>query len=734
MSASPRTTLDLKGFSPENPEKIASRAIKIKDTRTDLKPILEQLDTKPVSTTTGLNEDMMQSEQCEALVSSIDRDYTFSSVSEDTKGQNDMDKEPLYREAFLGMLEELVKSFDLPPRNKTEEDALEYKRVKQIPLDWNEIVGLAKPTTVIKDLYFRSQGKDVKKADLIQSYSQMKAALKNFLANNIWWLESKSPKDLATIKEKLLSILAIIDSLKTIAARSPLMYPNRSILDQEAHTPAYIVKAAPHNQRTPAKPRQTASWSDIQQMFKPITDDAQPLPTVQENAEERERTTWFLHTSLVIRNYEELCRSLAMKPARIIERKLEKLNHGLIGKSPHTEEMEAITSLIQQQVNTAEQVKASEVDLFQAKVAVRTIIEQFHTLKQIAKRNEDLPLKINGETIAPVQASSPWEKVRSTWGKVRAWGNKAYASLSHWLKPKKKEPKETFAWLKHTAPAFRTWGFIAGLASFTSLLSGETNHKVEPQRAEAAPMTSSPELPTKMSAQAPIARQANRVDVSITEPSTPETSNLANSSIQRRLQNTFKGEASLSTFRDLYGQQFLNLSENQKNYLANTFAHVIRPHLRGFHSNMDTAPLHVTHLGPTLHHKHMFMVSSGGHTESVRVHIPSWENLSRGLQQADTATPHQNNPHTPSYTAPNDMESALASAIPPLPPGSTTDNVRNAIDIDAALDALNQADQLPPTPRATPEPPSPPSKLIPNAVAIALDELAQSDKNRNRPA
>lgn len=738
MSASLRNTFDIKGFTqPENQSKKPLKTIKNTDTRTDLLPILSQLDTTSERSEIRkkLNEGTLKSEQCEALVSAIDQDHTFSSVSEDTKGKNDIDKEPLYHEVFLDMLEQLTKSFDLPPRNETEEEALERKRVNQIPLDWNEMVGLANPTAAIKVLYFRSKGKDVKKADLIQSYSKMKVALKNFLANNSWWLESKSPKEFATIKEKLLSILAVIDSLKTMAARSPLIYPNRSILDQEAHTPGYTVKAATNNQRTTSKPQPTTSWADVQQMFTPIIDDTQPLPTAKENAEDRERTTWFLHTSLATRNYEDLCIALGMKPARNIQQKLEKLNHGLIGKSPHTEQIEAITSLIKEQVNKAKQVKDSGGDLFQAKVAVRSIIEQFHTLKQIAKRNEDLPLKIKGESIAPVEERSAWEKVRSSLGKVRAWGSRIYENLSHWLKPKNEEPKETFAWLRHRTPALRTWGLIAGLASFTSFLSGQTNHRGEPQRTEAAPMTSPPELPTKISTQALITPLAGPVEVSITEPSTPENSNVANSSIQRRLQNTFKSEAALSTFRTLYGQQLLNLSEKQIQYLANTFAHVIRPHLRGFHSHTDTAPLHVTYLGSAPHHKHLFMVNSAGHTETVRVHIPSWENLSRGLQQADNPTPHQNQTPTPSYTGHNDTESELASVVPPPPPGSNTrDNVRTAIDIDAALDALNQADQLPPTPRATPEPPALPSRPTPNAVAIALDELAQSDRNKNRPA
>lgn len=710
MSAAPRHTIDIAGLALAKP--VTQNPSHHSTSREVVKSVLANLTTNQLSEPVATNSETIApsegSEQKLAqIIASFDVNHTYSSVTNDTRGQDDTNKYEMYLDALPKMLTDLFTTMEIPQGLESSNNNV---------LTWNDHIYLRSPSAGIKLQLSKAAGEDVSRQHLAGAYTTIKRNLKHFFQGIDGWLIEKNVGKLARVEEKLKNVLAVVDSLKTIVERSPLIYPNRNILNQEPHIPAYVspeeAKKRPRNQSSPVK---TSSWKEINEMFQPITDRAQPFKEYEDDREEGERDIWQLHLTLAHRYYEELCTSLQLEQSPEINAQLAQLAPKVTTSNKTNKITETITKLLQEQVHKAESRSRFTGNLFEAKVSIRSLLEQLHTLKQVSFRTPS--------------------SMQKAFTKVKTWGSQIFQSIQNWWKPKVKTISEPTYSFFSRFKSLKTFGLIAGLASLTSFTAGQTKNPGAEQNPQPTPVASTPESPTAEAVSVASAEHETPEVEGMTESTSNENNDIVHSSIQRRLQNTFKSEAALSTFRTLYGQQLLNLSEKQKQYLGNTFAHVIRPHLRGFHSNTDTAPLHVTYLGSAPHHKHVFMVNSAGHSETVRVHIPSWENIARGLDHADVPAPTHAQHVGHVYTAPGNMESELASLVPPPPPGAKTDTVRAAIDIDAALDALNQADQLPPTPVATPTPE--PSKAAPhaaNAVAIALEELAQSDRNKNHPA
>ncbi len=709
MSAAPRNTIDIQGLTaPRAPTSASSTP---NAARENITSIFSQLGNNDVPEVTGVKTrslaetDPTVADQCENLIKSSDQSHTYSSVAEDSKGQHDVDRQKLYAEALPQFLQQLYASFDI----KKSAD-LETRRVNGSGLEWDDYVWVSLPAAAISDLLNKAKGADVNKENLASTYPAIKSLLKRFLQENIWWLESKSSTEINTIKGNLKNVLAVLDSLATIINRRPLTYPNRDILNQEPHVPAYATKEKPAqwpvNENSP-KTKPPTSWKEVNKMFESTGSSAQSFKKFKTDPNGHEEDIWDLHTTIAGRNYADLCKILSVDASPVILAKLANLTTGTIGRNENIQEVDSIITLLQTQVHEVQTSSGSNPNLFDAKVELRTMIEQLETLKSLSLRN------IPG--------------LKGMFIRAKTYGTKIYRSLQNWWSPKDKQEKKPNTTIARRMPSLRAMGLIAGLASFTSFLSGQTKSDTEAQPAR-APIAVVPNQPAEqsptVSSEAAVAQQTAE---DITEPTSPEN-NLTQASIQRRLQTTLKGPQALQMFKRIYGEQ-LSPTEAQQTYIANTFAHILRPHLK-LHSSNTTTPLHISYLGSAPHHRQIFTVWSGHHSETVRVHIPSWENLSQGMH--DAGMPHvQQIPTTqpaPVLTGPSGLDSDIASNnVPPLPPGVTA--TTTTPNVMAALDALQLADQSP-TPVAQP---TLPPTAAPTAIDLALDALAEADRTPKVP-
>ncbi len=729
MSAAPRNTIDIQGLTADRAP--ISPAANPNIARNNLTSILSQLESNDIPEITGVKtkslteESQTVGEQCEDLIKYGDQVHTYSSVTEDSKGQHDVDRQGLYEKALPQFLQQLYVSFDI--QKSTD---LDTRRVKGNNLEWDDYVWISLPATAISDLLKKAKGADVSKENLASTYPAIKSLLKRFLQENIWWLESKSPGEIHTIKENLKNVLAVLDSLTTIIKRSPLSYPNRDILNQEPHVPAYATKEKPAQwpiiENSP-KPKPKTNWQEVNEMFESKVNSPLSFKKFETDESGHEEDIWDLHSTLVGRYYADLCKTLSVDTSPVIQAKLANLTSGPIGRNENIKEIDSIIGLLHTQIQEVQVSLEESNNLFDTKVALRSMIEQLEALKILSNRN--IPSTSVGSQSIIEESETPKDLslsrlpgLKAMFTRAKTFGAKIYRSLQNWWSPKDKEEKKTQTTIARRMPSLRAMGLIAGFASITSFFSGETKHKPEsqPARAPIAVMPNQPaeQAPT-ISNQAPVAQRVE----DITEPSSPET-NLAQASIQRRLQTTLRGPQALQMFKRLYGEQ-LSPTEAQQTYIANTLAHILRPHLK-LHSSSTTTPLHISYLGTAPHHRQVFTVWSGQHSETVRVHIPSWENLSQGMR--DAGMPHvHTTPSTspaPVFTGPSGLDSEIANnSVPPLPPGVTSLQASSP-NVMAALDALHLADQSPTVavPRVEQTTPAP------NAIDLALDELAQADR------
>lgn len=664
------------------------------------------------------------------LLESFNYNFCYSSVEDDTAGQKDFEKRELYMEALDSSLQNLYLALNIPTSNETE---IELKLKHRSPFSFNELVWLSRPNTLIERLIAGQQAKDIAKTHLANIYPNIKTVLKEFFGKNRYWLETKTANELVAIQKHLEQVLTLCDSLEAIIKRQPLLYPNLSILEQDERKPSYLTK--PSTNQKPLAPKaiptnQTETeWSDLKNMFRAVRDSSTPVVTTG-HTNDTEIEVWLLHTSLAEDQYIKLCQYLDIQPSSVIKKRLASLRTATIGTPQQQTNLEEITSLLEKQVTAAERILPQDhkPDLVNAKFSLRSIVEQVDTLKKVSLRNTDNIIKVSGETISidrnESKSNSLFESVKNAFRKTRDWGNHMIDSIKNWITPKNEE-KAQYSLIRPRKPKSLRSLWLA--AAFTSFFSGSQTQE-ESTKPENVPVTQIANIPLMQPQTNETSKPAAIASNDITEQ-TSQDGILAESSIQRRLQNTLKGPQALQMFIQMYGAQ-LKPSEAQQTYIANTFAHILRPHLR-IHSATTTAPLHISYLGTAPHHRHAFTVWSGNQSETVRVHIPSWANLSQGMINAGMPNVHPT-PRTipaPVLTDPSTLDSGIASnSSPPLPPGVTSIPASSQ-HVMAALDALHLSDQMP----AAATKPVDQTASLPNAIELALDELAQADRTPRQP-
>lgn len=604
------------------------------------------------------------------LLSACQTDHCFTAVKEDINGDHDSIREPLYKEALEPFCRQLYWTMNLP--SKTEEE-LEKKWRGNEALDQRDVLWISRPNTAIDRLIEGIHAPDISKIHISSSYAGIKTVLHRFFAQNEQWFQSLPVPQLKSIEEKLLNLLTIIDSLAAINERNPKEYPNQK------QPPALLTQKLQQLPKT--------SIADIKAMFDhPVP--ARPSDSIPHDDQEHEQERWLLHLDLVSNAYQKLCATLHIEESKTCNAQISTLRDSRLSKTFSISLLEKLLQNIE--TKTIQQIeKNPSLDLLEIKMVSRSIVEQIDFLKKVALRNQG-------------KESAEGEGEQSRWRKTISW-------VSTWAKkllPEKKHPTNNTIHAKAQAirkpRSLKSLWLMAAFSSFTSFFGGQNMQRKAPEtQTEPAPITVL-HLPSEnppSSTTPPSTTEDHRV----TETPTQDTTILAHSSIQKRLQKTLKGQQARAMFEHIYGQTF-TLNNQQANYLANTFAHIIRPHLRHFHSNTDTSPLQIEYLGPTHHHKHEFRVSSGTKTETVRVNIPSWYHLNQGLQHNQ-------------------------SSVPPVPPDSVSSTVHDSSSIMAALDQLQQSDQIRDTRTSstndTVTQPSPPTP-----AELALEELARSDATK----
>lgn len=659
------------------------------------------------------------------LLETFNYNFCYSSVKEDGNGQKDEEKRELYTEALVQSTKSLYTALNIPAVNAND---IQEKLKTNTAFSFNELAWLSRPNELIERLIEKLTAKDIEKAHLANIFPNIKKALKEFLSKNVDWLGKKSLPELTAIKTNIELVLTLCDSLEVIINRHPLLYPNLSVLDQAERQPGYSKKANPSWQKAnvsfPTKTK--TAWSDVKNMFVTVNDSAQPM--APKATDDSEIEVWLLHASIAEAQYLQLCQHLGIKPSTTILSKLTGLQKHRIGDQNQQTNLDLIVTLIEKQVIRAEETTTfgEKPDLMNAKFALRSIIEQLDSLKKVSLRNKDNVIKVSGETIKrntrEEKSYSLFASVSNVWRKTLDRGSKIMQSLTSWLRPENKTvPASTFVANRKPRSLRRLW-LAAGLAGFTSFFSGSQAQESKTDT-QTTPITV---LPTPIDP--PLVSEANVAVPSytndISEQTTPDSTARSQSSIQRRLQNTLKGPQALQMFQRIYGEQ-LAPSEAQQIYIANTFAHILRPHLK-LHSSTTTAPLHISYSGTAPHHRHIFTIWSGHHSETVRVHIPSWENLSQGMHDAGIPHIHSvpNSTPAPALTGPSEIDSDIANnSIPPLPPGAISKQATSP-NVMAALNALQLADQSPNVAV---------KKIEQNhRIDVALDTLAQADRTQRR--
>ncbi len=539
------------------------------------------------------------------------------------------------------------------------------------------------------------------------------------------------PEKLKEIYAKVQVFLSIIDSLIVIVERQSQHLPNQELTAQSGrhkNPQAQLSLADRQLATTGAMPVEEAlpkkkivTWETITETFdKKITPTILPVAETlhgkefekgvfTEGHDEKEKSNWNLEVTLLNNHYQQFCNRVLSEPLPEILELINSLSEVTIGAARGTALLEKLEKIFKKQVKECANKQAQISDTLMPEIydyAYR-VLEMSASLKVLINRNSDRPIvqAVEKKSIFKTLLSFG-ETVKKKWNGWFSREKTPTAKLP--LKSKPKPGKSRMMWLA---------------AGFASLFLG--NARVNPSNT--TPNENIPVTPITLA-------QENDKNTNISNKLEAEKGsntligntadgleNQHNASIQRGLQSAFKKPNAIGVFQQILGSELSPTSEQQR-YLANTFAGIIRPHLHHFHTGIQAGEIRVVYQGHAPHHKHTFKVIYGNRTETVSVHIPSWNDLSRGLANSLNPAPvHVSN------NSINTQNSQFATT--PLTPASdiTKSTKPTDAEISAALDALSLADQ---TPRTNPTPVRP----APTEVEIALEELAQSDRNKNRSA
>ncbi len=653
----------------------------------------------------------------DSILQEFDRNHCFPTILADTNNRaRDIALYHLYREELL-------------PANAG--------------INYLSGLGIANnPRTSIEQIIKKSlEARDITKEHLIASLQTARRIWKLTFSNNnklaygsktfrqhITELESQKLKALYA---KVQVFLSIIDSLIVIIERHASKYPNQELIAQSDTHPNPQAQLSFTDQQLPTTgampvetvlPKKTSvTWKTItESLEKKITPSILPLAesvngkeleggVITQGHEEREKSNWNLQVTLLSNHYHQFCNRVLSEPLPEILELINTLSQVTIGTAKGTTLLEKLEKIFKKQVKECAAKKAQVSDALLPEIfdfAYR-VLEMSSSLKILINRNKDRHI------VQVVQKKSIFKKLISFGETVKkkwnGWFSRKKTSTEKSpLKSKPKPGKSRMMWLA---------------AGFASLFLG--NARVNP--ANTTPTENIPVTPITLAQENDkTANTTNKLEAekesnTLTGNTADGLENQHNASIQRGLQSAFKKPNAIGVFQQILGSE-LSLTSEQQIYLANTFAGIIRPHLHHFHTGIQASEIRVVYQGHAPHHKHTFKVIYRDRTETVNVHIPSWNDLSRGLANSLTPTPAHVNNSSVNIQHPHQATTPLAPTS-----GTTKSTKPTDADINAALDALSLADQ---TPTTTLSPTSP----APSEVDIALEELARSDRNKNRSA
>lgn len=541
------------------------------------------------------------------------------------------------------------------------------------------------------------------------------------------------PEKLKEIYAKVQVFLSIIDSLIVIVERQSQHLPNQELIAQSGrhqNPQAQLSLADRQLPTTGAMPVEEAlpkkkivTWKTITETLdKKITPTILPVAETlhgkefekgvfTEGHDEKEKSNWNLEVTLLNNHYQQFCNRVLSEPLPEILELINSLSEVTIGSARGTALLEKLEKVFKKQVKECANKQAQISDALMPEIydyAYR-VLEMSTSLKVLINRNSDKPIVQR----AIVQKKSMFQTLLS-------FGETVKKKWNGWFS-REKTPTEKLPLKSKPKPGKSRMMWLA--AGFASLFLG--NARVNPsnttpnENIPVTPITLAQENDKNTNTSDKL--EAEKESNTLIGNTADGLENQHNASIQRGLQSAFKKPNAIGVFQQIFGSELSPTSEQQI-YLANTFAGIIRPHLHHFHTGIQAGEIRVVYQGHAPHHKHTFKVIYGNRTETVSVHIPSWNDLSRGLANSLNPAPvHVSN------NSINTQNSQFATT--PLTPASdiTKSTKPTDAEISAALDALSLADQ---TPRTNPALANP----APTEVDIALEELARSDRNKNRSA
>ncbi len=652
----------------------------------------------------------------DSIVQEFDRNHCFPTVLLNTNDRaTDIARYHLYLEALL-------------PSNA----GVNYE---------SRLARLNTPRFSVEDLIKTSlEARDITKEHLIASFETARRLWKlTFSKKTNLVLSAETYKDhfnaldakqLKALYTQVQLFLGIIDSLIVIVKRQSEHYPNQELVTPTSTPQNTQEQLSSAEQQLPATgempveaalpEKKVVTWKTITEALnKKITPTTLPLAktvngqelergVITQGHEEREKSNWSLEVTLLSNHYHQFCNRVLSEPLPEVLELINTLSQVTIGTARGTALLEKLETIFKKQVKecAAKEAQVSDALLPEIFDFAYRVLEMSSSLKVLVDRNTDKPV---------VQKKSLFQKLMSLGENVKkkwnGWFSKEKTPAEKpSLKSKPKRGKSRMMWLA---------------AGFASLFLGNTRtHQSDTASAESIPITEVRPLQereqTTSTNNSTNTLETEKEANTLTGNTAAGLENNHNASVQRGLQDAFKKPNAIGVFQQILGSE-LSPTPEQHRYLANTFAGIIRPHLHHFHTGRLAGEMRVVYQGRAPHHKHIFKVVYGDRTETVSIHIPSWNDLSRGLANAL-------NP-SPAHVSNNSVRIQNPQvATPPAPTSDITKSTKPTdAEISTALDALSQADQTPRTNTA-------PVRSAPSEVDLALEELAQSDRNKNQSA